>query len=379
MPESKSTSIYPTRHTRLAEGLELSGLDALAVNAGPTLVYLTGLHYHLSERPVVAFFIPAGPVTVVVPEMEAGKVQNLPYPVQAFTYREDPLTWGEVFREAVQAAGLAGDLRVGVEPRRLRVLELRLLEASAPQAQFVSAEESVARLRMHKDEAEISAMRRATAIAQQALQATLPLIQVGMTERQLAAELTLQLLRHGSNPEMPFSPIVAAGPNSANPHAVPGDRPLARGDLLVLDWGASVDGYLSDLTRTFAVGEADPELARVAQTVLEANAAARALAAPEVLASEVDTAAREVIARAGYGEYFLHRTGHGLGLEGHEEPYIRADNPFPLAPGMTFTIEPGIYLPGRGGVRIEDDIVITPTGSESLSDLPRELILVGEG
>jgi len=255
------------------------------------------------------------------------------------------------------------------------VLELRLLEAAAPRANFVSAEAPLASLRIHKDETEIAAMRKAVAVAQAALLATLPVIQVGMTERQLAAELSLQLLRHGSDPELPFSPIVASGPNSANPHAFPTDRSLSPGDILILDWGASVGGYFSDLTRTFSLGEPDTELVRAGQVVAQANTAARALAAPGVTAEQVDHAARSAIERAGFGEYFIHRTGHGLGLEGHEEPYIRAGNPLPLAPGMTFTIEPGIYLPGRGGVRIEDDIVITPNGSECLSDLPRDLIL----
>jgi Xaa-Pro dipeptidase len=256
------------------------------------------------------------------------------------------------------------------------VLELRLLEAATKRTLFLNAEETIAALRMHKDEAEIEAMRGAVAIAQQALESTLPSIRVGATERQLAAELTLQILRHGSDPETPFSPIVASGPNSANPHAVPTDRPLAPGDLLILDWGASVRGYFSDLTRTFAIGEIDPGLGRIAQIVAAANAAGRAASAPGVSAGSVDRATRAVIDQAGYGPFFTHRTGHGLGLESHEEPYIRADNSLSLAPGMTFTIEPGIYLPGRGGVRIEDNVVITPQGCENLSDLPRHLIVI---
>jgi Xaa-Pro dipeptidase len=180
-------------------------------------------------------------------------------------------------------------------------------------------------------------------------------------------------MRHGSDSEMPFSPIVATAPNSANPHAFPGDRQLAPGDILILDWGASVHGYLSDLTRTYAIEDVDPELENISSIVAQANAAAREFAAPGVTAGEVDRAARRVIESAGYGDYFIHRTGHGLGLESHEEPYISAGNSMELEPGMTFTIEPGIYLPGRGGVRIEDDVVITNEGSESLSDLPRDL------
>jgi len=375
MSDSNLNSIYPARHARLVAALQQAGLDALVLNAGPSLVYLTGLHFHLSERPVVAIFSFAAPLTIVLPEFEAGKAENLPYPVQVFTYPEDPALWSQVFQKAASAAQMGSGM-VGAEPRQLRLLELRLLEAAMPEAQFVGAEESVAQLRSRKDEAEITAMRKAVTIAQQALQAILPSIQAGQTEREIAAELTLQVLRHGSDPEMPFSPIVAAGPNSANPHAVPGDRPLARGDLLIIDWGARAGGYVSDLTRTFAMGEPDAELARIASIVKEANMAARTLAAPGVMASEVDYAARSGIERAGYGKYFTHRTGHGIGLEGHEDPYIRSGNPLLLEPGMTFTIEPGIYIPGRGGVRVEDDAVITPSGCESLSDLPRELLIL---
>jgi len=375
MSDSNLNSIYPARHARLVAALQQAGLDALVLNAGPSLVYLTGLHFHLSERPVVAIFSFAAPLTIVLPEFEAGKAENLPYPVQVFTYPEDPALWSQVFQKAASAAQMGSGM-VGAEPRQLRMLELRLLEAAMPEAQFVGAEESVAQLRSRKDEAEITAMRKAVTIAQQALQAILPSIQAGQTEREIAAELTLQVLRHGSDPEAPFSPIVAAGPNSANPHAVPGDRPLARGDLLIIDWGARAGGYVSDLTRTFAMGEPDAELARIASIVKEANMAARTLAAPGVMASEVDYAARSVIERAGYGKYFTHRTGHGIGLEGHEDPYIRSGNPLLLEPGMTFTIEPGIYIPGRGGVRVEDDAVITPSGCESLSDLPRELLIL---
>jgi Xaa-Pro dipeptidase len=185
------------------------------------------------------------------------------------------------------------------------------------------------------------------------------------------------LLRGGAESKLPFTPIVCAGPQSANPHAVPGERRLQPGDLLIIDWGATFEGYVSDLTRTFAVGEVEPELARIAQIVNEANQAGREAAAPGVPASTVDSAARRVIEKAGYGAYFIHRTGHGLGMEEHEEPYIRSDNAQLLSPGMTFTVEPGIYLPERGGVRIEDNVLITEIGSESLSDLPRELKVVG--
>jgi Xaa-Pro dipeptidase len=348
----------------------------LVLNPGPSLVYFTGLHFHTSERPVIAFFIPGKPISLVLPELEVAKTIELPFELQVFPYGEDPASWLNSFQSATQAAGI-GRQPVGVEPGRLRVLELRFLEAAASAASWVSAEASLAALRMRKDPGEIAAMRKAVDLAQRALQATLPQVKIGMSERELAAELTLQLLRLGSDSEMPFSPIVSSGPNSANPHASPSDRQLSPGDLLVIDWGASYAGYFSDLTRTFAIGKVEPELERIARIVLEANLAGRLAGRPGLPCGEVDRAARSVIEQAGYGQYFFHRTGHGLGMESHEEPYMRQGNPLLLEEGMTYTVEPGIYLTSRNGVRIEDDVVVTPTGSESLSNLPRELLSIG--
>ena len=368
-----SADIFATRQNLLIQALPTANLHALALNPGASLTYLTGLHFHLSERPVVAIFSPEKPVHLILPELEQAKLLDLSYPVKAFPYGEDPQHWGESFRSALLAAGL-GSARIGVEPRQLRLLEYRLLAQAADKGDFISAENTLASLRMIKDSFEINAMRKAAQIAQNALTATLPHIRLSISEHDLASELTLQLLRAGSDGEIPFAPIVSAGPNSANPHASPSDRLLQAGDLLVLDFGASYQGYISDITRTFALGEIDPEYAHIAQLVLEANTAARNLARPGITAHAVDQAARSTIAHAGYGEYFTHRTGHGIGMESHEEPYIRQGNDLVLQPGMAFTIEPGIYLPQRNGVRIEDDVVITLNGLESLTDFPREVI-----
>jgi Xaa-Pro dipeptidase len=257
------------------------------------------------------------------------------------------------------------------------MLELKFLENVDAGIKFVPGEACLAELRMWKDEAEQAAMQKAVNTAQDALEATLPVIKPGITERELAAELMVGLLREGSESQVPFAPIVASGPNSANPHATPSDRRLERGDQLIIDWGANIGGYFSDLTRTFAIGEPLDEMKRIAQVVLQANEAAREKAGPGIPAQDVDRAARQVIEDAGYGDFFIHRTGHGLGMEVHEHPYIREGNLLPLAPGMTFTIEPGIYLPGRGGVRIEDDVVITNDGILSFSDMPRTLRTLG--
>ncbi len=365
-----------SRLDKLTASLRTSNLDAVVLNPGPTLKYLTNLNFHLMERPVVLFIAPGRNPVIVLPELEMPKVDLFPYKVQAFAYGEIPSEWDSAFRSAAQALGLDGK-RIGVEPRQMRLLEFRHVKAGAPEADYPDASDVLAGLRLRKDKAEVDAMRRAVKIAQDALTAAIPLIKIGMMEKELSGELVMQLLKHGSEPEMPFAPIVSSGPNSANPHASPTERKLQAGDLLVVDWGAAYDGYISDLTRTFAVGEVDAEYAKIHKIVQEANAAGRAAAQPGVPCANVDKAAREVIEKSGYGAYFTHRTGHGIGMESHEDPYMRGDNMQILEPGMAFTVEPGIYLPNRNGVRIEDNVVITEDGADCLSDMPREIKVVG--
>jgi Xaa-Pro dipeptidase len=372
----KGSSMSSSRISKLSTAIKNAGVDALALNAGPSLVYLTGLHFHLSERPVVALFTAGNNPVIILPELEMLKVSGLPFGINAFPYGENPTDWEGVFRKAVKSVNLDGK-RIGVEPRQMRLLEYRQVKSGAPEAEFPDASDVVYSLRMRKDADEIAAMRKAVKVAQTALEATIPLIKVGMTEVELASELVVQLLRGGSQSEMPFAPIVSGGPNSANPHASPSSRKISLGDLLVVDWGAAVDGYISDLTRTFSVGEVDPEFRKIHQIVLEANAAGRAAGKPGVPCANVDIAARAVIEKSGYGKYFTHRTGHGIGMEGHEEPYLRGDNMRLLEPGMAYTVEPGIYLPDRNGVRIEDNLVITEAGVECLSDMSRDWRVVG--
>jgi Xaa-Pro dipeptidase len=368
--------MFQTRLAQLSTSIRQSKFDALALNPSPSLVYLTGLHFHLMERPTVAFFTADSIPVIVLPELEMPKVQGLPFEIKTFPYGENPAEWDEVFLEAGRSLGMNGK-RIGLEPLHMRILEFAKVKAIAGEADCPDATQLVGSLRIRKDTDEIFIMHNAVKVAQLALEATLPSIKVGMTEKEIASELVIQLLRHGSQPEMPFAPIVSSGPNSANPHASPSNRKLRTGDLLVIDWGAAMEGYVSDLTRTFAVGQVDNQYRKIHQVVLEANAAGRAAAQPGVPCANVDITARRVIEQAGYGQYFTHRTGHGIGLEGHEEPYMRGDNLQLLEPGMTFTVEPGIYLPGRNGVRIEDNIVITEEGADCLSSMPRELRVVG--
>lgn len=362
-----------TRIRHLQRQLEQEGLDCLALVPGANLFYLTGLSFHLSERPIVALFPVDAPPAIVLPALEEPKLAPWGGALQAYPYPDEQGP-AAAFQQACAALELA-QARIGVEGLRMRVIEVRLLERYAPDCQLIPADEVMETLRIAKDAAEIVQMRRAVAVVEAALRAVLPQIRPGMTEREVAGRLMVEILRGGSE-GMPFEPIVVAGPNAASPHAVPTDRPIRPGETVIIDGGAMVGGYVSDITRTVALGGLPEEMLRIYEVVRQANEAGRSAVRPGQAAQEVDRAARAVIRKAGYGDFFLHRTGHGLGLEIHEPPYIVEGNRQSLQAGMTFTVEPGIYLPGRGGVRIEDDVLVTPEGAETLTTFPRELLLL---
>lgn len=364
------------RIEQLVNLLERYGFDGAVTIPGPTQRYLISRSFHLMERPVILTVVRGGRPVIVLPELEKDRVQDEAMNLDVISYGEDDTSRKEAFQKMVDLVGDAA-LTIAVEPLSLRYYEYDLLRSTAPDWDFQDGGKVFTALRIQKDRTEVEHMRAAVQIAEQAVQATLPSISVGMSERELAAELVVQLLRAGSEPELPFQPIVASGPNSALPHSTPSDRQLTAGDLLILDWGARKDGYISDITRTYAIGEVAPELRQIQQIVLEANAAGRDAVQPGATCAAVDQAARQVIQDAGYGEYFTHRTGHGIGLEAHEPPYIRSGDAEMLEAGMTFTVEPGIYLAGKGGVRIEDNVLVTADGVETLTTLDRAFEVVG--
>jgi Xaa-Pro dipeptidase len=373
-----STEMHEQKHNLRVASLQrlqaANGVVCVALMPGANLLYFTGLPAHISERPTVAFVPSEGPAAVLLPELEAPAARGyLPGNARLFTYRDEE-GHEHAFHQVAGELSLEGK-PIGIEYLVMRLLETRRIEQAAPGCSLLAVEPWLPPLRMSKDSAEIDDMRQAVSIAERAMQSLLDAgaIRIGRSELQVAADLRIALLREGAQGDA-FSPIVASGPNSASPHATPSDRPLENGELVVIDWGAVYRGYRSDITRTFVLGSPTPEMERIHDAVLAANQAGRLAIRPKMLAQEVDRAARRVITLAGYGQYFIHRTGHGLGLETHEPPYIVEGNLELLEVGMTFTVEPGIYLPGVGGVRIEDDVVVTADGSETLTTLPRDLI-----
>lgn len=363
------------RLNRLTGEILDNGLDGIALVPGPNMVYVSGIHSHLSERPIVLFLPADDDPAIIIPMLEAMKAKDAGIPPQRIFAWTDEEGYTGAFQQACAFLELS-DYLLGVESLYMRVLEYELLKRYAPGVNIAHADPVMTGLRLTKDASELAAMERAVAVAERAIERLIPRLKIGQTEKQIAAMLTQELMDAGAD-AVAFAPIVSAGPNGASPHAVPTDRPIQAGDLLIIDWGALVDDYPSDITRTFAVGPLDPELRRIYEVVKAANEMGKQAAGPQVACQEVDRAARGVIDDAGYAAYFIHRTGHGLGLETHEPPFMMEGNEQPLGVGNVFTVEPGIYLPGRGGVRIEDDVVITPGGYRSLTSFTRDLIQVG--
>jgi Xaa-Pro dipeptidase len=363
------------RLDRLTDEILSHGLDGVVLMPGPNMLYLSGMHTHVSERPILLFLPADDEPAVIIPKLEAMKARQAGIPEhRIFAWGDDEGYMG-AFQQACAQLELS-DYLLGVEALHMRVLEYELLKRYAPGLTTAHAEPIMTTLRLKKDKDELAAMKKATEAAETAIKNLIPKIKIGQTEKQIAVMLAQELVNAGSQAN-PFGPIVAAGPNSASPHAMPSNRPIQEGDLLVIDWGAMVDDYPSDITRTFAVGNIEPEFERIHDVVRQANAAGKAAARPGASGRDIDRAARGVIEAADYGDYFFHRTGHGLGLEVHEPPYIMELNDTPLETGNVFTVEPGIYLTDRGGVRIEDNVVITTDGHHTLTTFPRELIHVG--
>lgn len=375
--------MYLERMARLTQAMQSRATDALVVVPGANMRYLTGQAFHTSER-LNLIILPADGSTpcMVLPAMEVPRARATAEATLAgrmlFFSWTDEAGPKEALRQALVHAFSTIDREtpmIGVEYLAMRLLELRAIEAVGPTVQTEDATLLLADLRMVKAAAELALLREAVRIVETALQQTIARIQPGVTEQQLAAFWKDAMLQAGAEGES-FPCQVASGPNSANPHHHTSQRAVQPGDLIILDGGALYQGYASDMTRTVALGEPGEEARRIYDLVLQANTAARAALHPGTSGEAIDQAARQVIVAGGYGEQFVHRTGHGLGMDVHELPNIVAGSQHPLAEGTTFTIEPGIYLHGLGGVRIEDDVVITASGGESLTSMQRDLLVL---
>ena len=360
---------HPGRRARAAARCREAGIAALLVAPGSDLTYLTGYRIFASERMTCLVLASDGSATLVLPELEAPRAAAIAPDLAQVTWAET----ADPYALAASLITLPG--AVGVSDHMWAAFVLRLQSALAGRA-FRVASLITRELRMRKDPAELDALRAVSAAADRAYIRALDLEFAGRAESEVGADLAA-LLRDEGHDEVMFT-IVAAGENGASPHHHTGDRRITKGDTVVLDFGGNRAGYGSDITRTVHVGgRPSEEVVRVHDTVRRAQDAGYAAAVEGATAASVDAAARAVITDAGYGEFFIHRLGHGIGLDGHEHPYLVEGNSQVLEPGMAFSIEPGIYLPGRFGVRIEDIAIIGADGaSEALNQVDRSLATV---
>ena len=364
------TEVFEERTRRCQQRLRAVDADGVVLFPSTNLYYLSGFREDPGERHLLLFVPADGDPAFVAPEMYAGQLAEA-------TWVEDVRTWsdGDDPLDLVRAVAADLDLDGGrlLLDDRMWALFTQDLRAALPDAEFGLASDVLEPLRMRKDDAEIEALRRAGQVADDVSVAVRELgaDAVGTTEAELAREIESRLAEAGGE-DVAFETIVGAGPNGAKPHHGHGDRVIEPGDPVVLDFGAFVDGYPGDQTRTVVFDGTPPEeFDRVHRAVREALQAGVEAVEPGVTAESVDRAAREVIESYGYGDRFVHRTGHGVGLDVHEGPYIVEGDETELEPGMVFSVEPGIYLPDEFGVRVEDLVVVTDDGRERLNDSPR--------
>ncbi len=358
---------YETRIDTARQAMEAAGVDLLLLSLGADLPYLTGYEGTATERLTVLVLPAEDQATLLVPRLEEPRVvrRGDAFAVRAWEETEDPVA---------VAASLAGDgNRVAIGDQMWAGFLLRF-QSAMPGAGFVSASGVTRLLRMQKDAAEIEHLREAAAAVDRVVARLDATRFSGRTESDLSREVRAMTIEEGHHAD-PFA-SVASGPNGASPHHDAAERVIEAGDAVVVDFGARRHGYWSDTTRTFVVGDPDPKVAEAFAVLEEAQAVGRAAVAPGVPAQEVDRATRRVITDAGWGDYFVHRTGHGIGLEVHEEPYLVEGNPMGLEEGMAFSIEPGIYVTGEFGMRIEDIVAVGPDGVDELNVSPRGLHVV---
>jgi Xaa-Pro aminopeptidase len=367
--DRSGAEVFRSRLQRVREQMQRTNTDVLLLSVGLDLPWLTGYHAMPLERLTMLVVPREGEASLVIPRLEAPRVTEQP---GVFTM----VPWNETDDPVAITARLVGRARtiaVGDQMWARFLVDLLPLVAHV---EWRRAVDVIGPLRMIKDAAEIAALRAAGAavdrIAAELQAGRIPL--VGRTEAQISADLSARILAEGHD-VVNFA-IVAAGENAASPHHHPGSRLVKPGEIVLCDFGGTMNGYCSDITRCVHVGEPPSDLRRAYDVLFEAQRASVASAVVGASCESVDDAARRIITDGGFGEFFVHRTGHGIGMDAHEDPYIVSGNTAPLEPGHAFSIEPGIYLPGKWGMRLEDIVVATAGGPDPMNTVEHQLVVV---
>jgi Xaa-Pro aminopeptidase len=365
------TDVYEARMARARARMRELGIDALLLSTGADLPYLTGYEAMPLERLTMLVLPSEGDAVLVVPELEAPRVVGQPGTFEALPWgeTEDPIA---IVVGLVARGGPAHSIAIGDHTWARFLIDL---QCALPDVAFRRATDVTGALRIVKDTAEVDALRAAASVVDGIARTMRERPFAGRTELDVHRELVERMLE-GGHARANFA-IVAAGANAASPHHDPSDRMIVSGDVVLCDFGGTMRGYCSDITRMFVVGDVDPEVRDAYAVLVEAQEAGVQAATIGTPCEMVDAAARRVIADAGYGDRFVHRTGHGIGTEAHEDPYVVAGNTTPIVAGHAFSVEPGIYVPGRFGLRLEDIVVAADSGPERLNHAPRDLAIVG--
>lgn len=361
------------RISELTNWLKQEDISFAFVTSTANIFYLSKFYTNPHERVAgVAVFQNEEPF-LICPQMEAAEAKKAGWNFEIVGYSDTDNPW-EFIKNAVQKRNI--DVRtIAIEKEHLTFDRVENLQNIFPTITFKAVEDKLHELRLIKDETELTILREAAKLADFGVEVGVSAIKEGVSELEIVAKIEYELKKKGVR-EMSFSTMVITGAKTAAPHGTPGLDLIQKGDLVLFDLGVIVDGYCSDITRTVAYHSINEQQREIYETVLKAQLAAVDASKPGIEIGKLDCTARDIIADAGYGEYFTHRLGHGLGIDIHEFPSLNATNQNALKTGMTFTIEPGIYVPTIGGVRIEDDVYITETGVEVLTKYPKELQII---
>ncbi|MFC4321076.1 M24 family metallopeptidase [Litchfieldia salsa] len=361
------------RLEKTADWLKEKDISFCMLTSTPNVFYLSGFYTEPHERLLAMFVFPEEEPFLVCPAMEISQARasGWEYEVVGFSDTDDP--W-ELIKIALTKRNLNVST-IAIEKEHLNIERYEKLKSLYANTSFVSAEEKLHTLRMIKDEQEAAILREAAKLADYGVEVGVNALAKGKAELDILGEIEFELKRKGIR-QMSFDTMVLTGLKTASPHGKPGLEKIADGHLVLFDLGVVLDGYCSDITRTVAFGRIDERQKEIYDTVLKAQKNAISTCKPGIAIGEIDIAARSIITQAGFGDYFTHRVGHGLGINVHEFPSLNSTNAMLLQTGMAFTIEPGIYLDGVGGVRIEDDLMITNSSVEVLTNYPKELQII---
>lgn len=362
------------RLTELSNWMKEESVDVAFLNSTENVFYLTNFHTDPHERLMGLFVFQNAEPLFVVPGMEVGQVKDSGWPYEVLGYADHENPW-DLIQTALQKRNLSDVATIAFEQDVLTFSRSTALQSLFGTPNVVSVEDKLNEMRVIKDEDELKIMRRAAEMADFGVKVGVEALQEGITEMEVLAKIEYELKKKGIR-EMSFSTMVLFGEKSGQPHGNPGDRKLKAGDFVLFDMGVVLDGYTSDITRTFAFKEVSDKQKEIYNTVLNAQLASLEISKPGCRIGDLDSTARKVITDAGYGDLFPHRIGHGLGINVHEFPSMSHLNDGVLKEGMTYTLEPGIYDPQIGGVRIEDDVLVTKDGFETLTQYPKELQII---